>query len=167
MVPGLHWNCYEWTWYLMFFIFGYICIVSRDLYYEFLGRNRNLITSFTMVLTVAFVLIRLQQHKDGIPYMDGGWIENDVLHNQMTILSCFIHSFRMVLVSHSFCMGRPSPQQEQCISCLSQSRRVSILHRPHATHIRWTENCKKIWFHGNSCSRTELHYCYSRLLAYL
>ena len=46
-----------------------------------------------MALTVAFVLIRLQQHKDGIPYMDGGWIENDVLHNQMTILGCFIHSF--------------------------------------------------------------------------
>ena len=25
--------------------------------------------------------------------MDGGWIENDVIHNQMTILGCFIHSF--------------------------------------------------------------------------
>ena len=46
-----------------------------------------------MVLTVAFVLIRLQQHEDGIPYMDGGWIENDILHNRMTILGCFIHSF--------------------------------------------------------------------------
>ena len=46
-----------------------------------------------MVLTVAFVFIRLQQHEDGIPYMDGGWIENDILHNQKTILGCFIHSF--------------------------------------------------------------------------
>ncbi len=91
--PGFIGIGYEWIWYLMFFIFGYICIVSRDLYYKFLNANRNLITILTMVLTVAFVLIRLQQHEDGIPYMDGGWIENDILHNEMTILGCFIHSF--------------------------------------------------------------------------
>ena len=51
--PGFIGIGYEWIWYLVFFIFGYICIVSRDQYYEFLGRNRNLITALTMVLTVA------------------------------------------------------------------------------------------------------------------
>ena len=91
--PGFIGIGYEWIWYLVFFIFGYICIVSRDLYYEFLSANRKIITILTMALTVAFVLIRLQQHEDGIPYMDGGWIENDILHNRMTILGCFIHSF--------------------------------------------------------------------------
>ena len=46
-----------------------------------------------MLLTIAFVVIRLQQHDDGIPYMDGGWIDHGILHNETTILACFIHSF--------------------------------------------------------------------------
>lgn len=91
--PGFIGIGYEWVWYLAFFLFGYICIISRDRYYEFLDTNRKVITVVTMLLTIAFVIIRLQQHKDGVPYMDGGWIEQGIFHNEMTVLGCFIHSF--------------------------------------------------------------------------
>lgn len=91
--PGFIGIGYEWVWYLIFFVFGYVCIISTEHYYEFLSTNKKLITGLTLSLTIAFILIRLQQHKDEIPYIDGGWIENDIIHNQMTILSCFIHSF--------------------------------------------------------------------------
>ena len=91
--PGFIGIGYEWVWYLAFFLFGYICIISRDRYYEFLDTNRKVITVVTMLLTITFVIIRLQQHEDGVPYMDGGWIEQGVFHNEMTVLSCFIHSF--------------------------------------------------------------------------
>jgi len=91
--PGFIGIGYEWVWYLVFFLFGYICIISRDQYYEFLSTHRKRITTVTVLLTIAFVVIRLQQHDDGIPYMDGGWIEHGILHNEMTILACFIHSF--------------------------------------------------------------------------
>ncbi len=91
--PGFIGIGYEWVWYLAFFLFGYICIISRDRYYEFLDTNRKVITVVTMLLTITFVIIRLQQHEDGVPYMDGGWIEQGIFHNEMTVLSCFIHSF--------------------------------------------------------------------------
>ena len=70
--PGFIGIGYEWVWYLVFFLFGYICIISREQYYEFLNTHRKLITAVTTLLTIAFVVIRLQQHEDGIPYMDGG-----------------------------------------------------------------------------------------------
>ena len=91
--PGFIGIGYEWVWYLAFFLFGYICIISRDRYYEFLDTNRKAITLVTMLLTIAFVIIRLQQHEDGVPYTDGGWIEQGIFHNEMTVLGCFIHSF--------------------------------------------------------------------------
>ena len=91
--PGFIGIGYEWFWYLVFFLFGYICIVSRELYYDFIDTHRNAITGLTILFTVAFILIRLQQHADGIAYVDGGWIENGIVHNKLTILSCFIHSF--------------------------------------------------------------------------
>lgn len=91
--PGFIGIGYEWVWYLAFFLFGYICIISRDRYYEFLDTNRKVITVVTMLLTIAFVIFRLQQHEDGVPYMDGGWIEQGIFHNEMTVLGCFIHSF--------------------------------------------------------------------------
>ena len=91
--PGFIGIGYEWVWYLVFFLFGYICIISRNQYYEFLETHRTLITAVTMLLTIAFVMVRLQQHDDGIPYMDGGWIEHGIIHNELTILGCFIHSF--------------------------------------------------------------------------
>lgn len=91
--PGFIGIGYEWFWYLVFFLFGYICIVSKELYYDFIDSKRNLITCLTLLFTTAFIFIRLQQHADGIPYIDGGWIENGIVHNRMTILACFIHSF--------------------------------------------------------------------------
>lgn len=91
--PGLIGIGYEWFWYLVFFLFGYICIISRDEYYTFIDKNRNKITGLTMLFTIGFVLIRIKQHSDGVAYMDGGWFENGIIHNQMTIFGCFIHSF--------------------------------------------------------------------------
>ncbi len=91
--PGLIGIGYEWFWYLVFFLFGYICIISRDEYYTFIDKNRNKITGLTMLFTIGFVLIRIKQHSDGVAYMDGGWLENGIIHNQMTIFGCFIHSF--------------------------------------------------------------------------
>ena len=43
--------------------------------------------------TVAFVWIRLEQKNTGIPYVDGGWLDKGIIHNEMTILACIIHSF--------------------------------------------------------------------------
>ena len=43
--PGFIGIGYEWVWYLVFFLFGYICIISREQYYEFLNTNRKLITA--------------------------------------------------------------------------------------------------------------------------
>ena len=91
--PGLIGIGYEWFWYLVFFLFGYICIISREEYYTFIDTNRNKITGLTILFTIGFVLIRIKQHSDGVAYMDGGWFENGIIHNQMTIFGCFIHSF--------------------------------------------------------------------------
>ena len=163
--PGFIGIGYEWIWYLVFFIFGYICIVSRELYYSFLSSNKNLITGLTLILTVAFVIIRLQQHEDGIPYMDGGWIENDVIHNQMTILGCFIHSFHAWFWCLTvFLRGSSLPEQKQCIPCLSESGRLPVLYRSHATYICRTEHFKGIWFHRNSSSSPQWCLCDCRLL---
>ena len=84
---------YEWLWFLGFFIFGYACIVAKDEYYSFLDQNRIKISGITIVLTILFVWTRIQQYDDSIPYVDGGWIEQGIIHNGMTIFSCFIHSF--------------------------------------------------------------------------
>lgn len=92
-IAGFLGSGYEWLWYLGFFIFGYACIVARVEYYSFLEQNRNKITGITVFLTILFVWTRIQQHHDGIPYIDGGWIEQGVIHSGMTIFSCFIHSF--------------------------------------------------------------------------
>ena len=91
--PGFMGIGYEWVWYLVFFIFGYICIISKEHYYQFIEENRIKISATTAVLTVLFVLLRIQQHNDGVPYMDGGWLEVGILHDEMTIFACFLHSF--------------------------------------------------------------------------
>ena len=84
---------YEWFWFLVFFLFGYACIVAKNQYYEFIENQRTLISSLTIFWTIAFVWIRLEQEKSGVPYVDGGWLQDGILHNQMTILACIIHSF--------------------------------------------------------------------------
>ena len=114
--PGFMGIGYEWLWFLVFFVFGYMCIVAKDGYYAFLEKNRIIITVHALIFTVAFCLIRIQQHHDGIAYIDGGWIENDIIHNSMTTLSCFVHSFHAwfwcltVFAWGSHLLNQPSPR---------------------------------------------------------
>ena len=91
--PGYIGVGYEWFWFFIFFAFGYICIIAKEQYYNFIETKRVLITAITLLLTIAFIWIRIQQHESGIPYIDGGWLENNIFHNGMTIFACFIHSF--------------------------------------------------------------------------
>ncbi|MGB1436514.1 MAG: acyltransferase family protein [Candidatus Thalassarchaeaceae archaeon] len=91
--PGYIGVGYEWFWFFIFFAFGYICIIAKEQYYDFIETKRVLITAITLLLTIAFIWIRIQQHESGIPYIDGGWLENNIFHNRMTIFACFIHSF--------------------------------------------------------------------------
>ena len=91
--PGYIGVAYEWFWFLLFFLFGYICINAKEEYYRFIESKRVLITALAAAWTVAFVWIRLEQHDSGIPYVDGGWLEQGVLHDRRTLLACFIHSF--------------------------------------------------------------------------
>jgi len=106
---------YEWLWYLGFFAVGYACIVAKKEYYSFIEQRRSFITGTTILLTVAFVWLRLQQHADGIAYVDGGWIEQGLLHNPMTLLGCFIHSFHAwfwcltVFSWGAYFLNKPSP----------------------------------------------------------
>ena len=91
--PGYIGVGYEWFWFFVFFAFGYICIIAKEQYYDFLEKQRIVITVITLFSTMAFIWLRLQQHDSGIPYVDGGWLENNIFHNEMTILACLIHSF--------------------------------------------------------------------------
>ena len=91
--PGFIGVGYEWFWFFVFFAFGYVCITAKDEYYEFIENRRMQISILTMLWTIAFVWLRFEQHDSGIPYVDGGWLENNIFHNGMTILACLIHSF--------------------------------------------------------------------------
>jgi hypothetical protein len=91
--PGYIGVGYEWFWFFVFFAFGYICIIVKEQYYDFLANQRIVITVITLFFTMAFIWLRLQQHDSGIPYVDGGWLGNSIFHNKMTILACLIHSF--------------------------------------------------------------------------
>ena len=91
--PGFIGVGYEWFWFLVFFLFGYTCIIAREEYYNFIETKRVLISVITTLWTIAFIWIRLEQESSGIPYVDGGWLESGVVHNSMTIVACIIHSF--------------------------------------------------------------------------
>ena len=91
--PGFIGVGYEWFWFFVFFAFGYVCITAKDEYYEFIENRRMQISILTLLWTIAFVWLRFEQHDSGIPYVDGGWLENNIFHNGMTILACLIHSF--------------------------------------------------------------------------
>lgn len=91
--PGFIGAGYEWFWFFAFFAFGYICITAKDEYYEFIEGRRMVITTLTLLWTVAFVWLRFEQASTGIPYVDGGWLKNEIIHNRMTLLACVIHSF--------------------------------------------------------------------------
>jgi len=91
--PGFIGVGYEWFWFFVFFAFGYVCIIAKDEYYEFIENRRMQISILTLIWTIAFLWLRFEQHDSGIPYVDGGWLENNIFHNGMTILACLIHSF--------------------------------------------------------------------------
>ena len=91
--PGYIGVAYEWFWFLLFFLFGYVCMTAKEEYYRFIESKRVLITALAAAWTLAFVWIRLEQHDSGIPYVDGGWLEQGVLHDRRTLLACLIHSF--------------------------------------------------------------------------
>ena len=91
--PGFIGVGYEWFWFFTFFAFGYICITTKDEYYEFIEGRRMVITALTLLWTVTFVWLRFEQASTGIPYVDGGWLKNEIIHNRMTLLACVIHSF--------------------------------------------------------------------------
>ena len=91
--PGYIGVAYEYFWFLLFFAFGYMCIIAKEEYYAFIESKRVAITVLTALWTVAFVWLRLEQHDSGIPYVDGGWLENGILHDRMTLFACAIHSF--------------------------------------------------------------------------
>ena len=91
--PGFIGVGYEWFWFFVFFAFGYVCITAKDEYYEFIENRRMQISILTLLWTIAFVWLRFEQHDSGIPYVDGGWLEDNIFHNGMTILACLIHSF--------------------------------------------------------------------------
>ncbi len=112
--PGYIGVGYEWFWFFVFFAFGYICIVAKEYYYNFLENQRLNITVITLLLTFIFVWIRLEQHRTGIPYIDGGWLENGIIHDKMTIFACLIHSFHSwfwcltIFSWGSFFLNKPS-----------------------------------------------------------
>ena len=91
--PGYIGVGYEWFWFFVFFAFGYICIIAKEQYFDYIESERISISAITLLFTIAFFWIRIQQHESGIPYVDGGWLENNIFHNKMTIIACFIHSF--------------------------------------------------------------------------
>ena len=131
--PGFIGMGYEWPWYLGFFLFGYSCILAKEDYYHFLEQKRVTILIITLIWTLAFIWIRIKQHHDGIPYVDGGWIWEGVFHSKMTLLGCLIHSFHawfwcLTIFSWSaHLLNRPS----QTLSYLNQAvYPLYILHMP-------------------------------------
>ena len=71
------------------------------------------ISILTMLWTIAFVWLRFEQHDSGIPYVDGGWLENNIFHNGMTILACLITSFHawfwcLTIFSWAHLLNKPS-----------------------------------------------------------
>jgi hypothetical protein len=56
---------YQWFWYFLFFLFGYLCIICKERYYQILEQWRIPISISTAILTLAFIWIRIQQHDSG------------------------------------------------------------------------------------------------------
>ena len=67
-------------------------------------------------------------------------------------------------VSNRICMGFTPSQQAQLIACVSQSRCISLLHRPYADHICWIKDCKRIQSNRDSSSYRRLSYCHDWVL---
>ena len=90
---------YEWFWYLLIFFFGYLFIIDKERYFYFIDNSRIQITVATVVSTLAFIWIKSEETKSGIPYIGGGWAGDEYkqlgieYHTNMTLISCFITSF--------------------------------------------------------------------------
>ena len=90
---------YEWPWYLLMFLFGYIFIVNKEQYFEFIDNSRFQITIGTIVATLAFVWIKSEETKSGVPYVGGGWAGENYrqlgigYHTKTTLIACFVTSF--------------------------------------------------------------------------
>jgi len=90
---------YEWPWYLLTFLFGYIFIVNKEQYFEFIDNSRFQITIGTIVATLAFVWIKSEETKSGVPYVGGGWAGDNYrqlgigYHTKTTLIACFVTSF--------------------------------------------------------------------------
>ena len=90
---------YEWPWYLLTFLFGYIFIVNKEQYFEFIDNSRFQITIGTIVATLAFVWIKSEETKSGVPYVGGGWAGENYrqlgigYHTKTTLIACFVTSF--------------------------------------------------------------------------
>lgn len=90
---------YEWAWYLLIFFFGYLFIIDKEKYFYFIDHARTHITVATLISTLAFIWIKSEETKSGVPYIGGGWAGDEHkhlgidYHTNMTLLSCFITSF--------------------------------------------------------------------------
>ena len=90
---------YEWFWYLLIFFFGYLFVIDKEGYFHFIDNSRIQITIATMVSTLAFIWIKSEETKRGIPYIGGGWAGEEYkqlgieYHTGMTLISCFVTSF--------------------------------------------------------------------------
>ena len=90
---------YEWFWYLFIFLFGYMFIIDKEKYFDFIDNSRIHITIATLISSLAFIWIKSEETKSGVPYIGGGWAGDEhkhlgiEYHTSMTLISCFITSF--------------------------------------------------------------------------
>ncbi len=90
---------YEWFWYLFIFFFGYLFIIDKEKYFDFIDNSRIHITIATLISSLAFIWIKSEETKSGVPYIGGGWAGDEhkhlgiEYHTSMTLISCFITSF--------------------------------------------------------------------------
>ena len=90
---------YEWFWYLFIFLFGYMFIIDKEKYFDFIDNSRIHIMIATLISSLAFIWIKSEETKSGVPYIGGGWAGDEhkhlgiEYHTSMTLISCFITSF--------------------------------------------------------------------------
>jgi hypothetical protein len=73
--------------------------VNKEQYFEFIDNSRFQITIGTIVATLAFVWIKSEETKSGVPYVGGGWAGENYrqlgigYHTKTTLIACFVTSF--------------------------------------------------------------------------
>ena len=138
-MPGFLGSGYEWMWFLCFFAFGYACMTASEGYYRLLDRRFNAIVGMTVLFTLAFLWLRATTRRRCALRRRwlGGIRRGSPQHNDASRL---LHSCVpcMVLVCARVCAGCSLPQSSKPSSRLSQSGRLSVLHRSHAAHLRFS-----------------------------